>query len=67
MTIDNGVRVMAGTMLLIGLTLGLAVHPWWFALPAFVGVNLIQSAFTGICPAANILKKLGLKPGGNCC
>lgn len=67
MTVENGVRVMAGTMLLIGLTLGLLVNPWWFALVAFVGVNLIQSAFTGICPAAGILKKLGFKQGGGCC
>lgn len=62
MTVDNGVRVVAGTMVLVSLALGLKVSPWWFLLTAFVGVNLIQSAFTGFCPAANILKKLGLKP-----
>ena len=64
MTVENGVRVMAGTMLLIGLGLGLKVNPWWFALCAFVGVNLIQSAFTGFCPAEKIMQKLGLKPTG---
>ncbi|MCZ7591691.1 MAG: DUF2892 domain-containing protein [Kiritimatiellae bacterium] len=63
MTVDNGVRVVAGTMTLVSLALGLKVSPWWFLLTAFVGVNLIQSAFTGFCPAANILKKLGLKSG----
>ncbi|HMP75262.1 MAG TPA: DUF2892 domain-containing protein, partial [Kiritimatiellia bacterium] len=46
------------------LALGLKVNPWWFAFTAFVGVNLIQSAFTGFCPAAMLLKKLGFKPGG---
>ena len=62
MTVDNGVRVLAGSFVLISLALGLLVNPWWFAFTAFVGVNLIQSAFTGFCPAAMILKKLGCKP-----
>lgn len=62
MTVDNGVRVLAGSFVLISLALGLLVNPWWFAFTAFVGVNLIQSAFTGFCPAALILKKLGCKP-----
>lgn len=61
MTCENGVRVIAGAMILISLSLGWWVHPGWFLLTAFVGVNLIQSAFTGICPAVNILKKLGCK------
>ena len=61
MTVDNGVRVVAGTFVLVSLALGLKVNPWWFAFTAFVGVNLIQSAFTGFCPAASILKKLGFK------
>ncbi len=62
MTVDNGIRVAAGSFILISLALGLKVNPWWFAFTAFVGVNLIQSAFTGFCPAAMILKKLGCKP-----
>lgn len=49
-------------MVLASLTLGLTISPWWFALTGFVGVNLIQSAFTGFCPAASLLRKLGLKP-----
>ena len=61
MTVDNGVRVVAGTFVLISLGLGLKVNPWWFCFTAFVGVNLIQSAFTGFCPAATLLKKCGLK------
>lgn len=66
MTVENGVRVVAGTFVLVSLGLGLMLNPWWFAFTAFVGVNLIQSAFTGFCPAASLLKKLGLKPGGCC-
>ncbi len=61
MTVDNGVRVVAGSFVLISLVLGLKVNPWWFAFTAFVGVNLIQSAFTGFCPAAMLLGKLGFR------
>ena len=66
MTIEGGVRVMAGTMLLTGLALGYWVHPGWYFLAVFVGVNLIQSAFTGFCPACMIMKKLGLSEGTGC-
>jgi hypothetical protein len=61
MTVENGVRVMAGTFILVSLGLARWVSPWWLLFAAFVGVNLIQSAFTGFCPAATILRKLGLK------
>ncbi|MGL6369234.1 YgaP family membrane protein [Aeromonas hydrophila] len=61
MTIDNGVRVVAGCMLLLSLLLTAWVHPEFVWLSVFVGVNLIQSAFTGFCPAAMLLKRLGLK------
>lgn len=61
MKVENGVRIMAGTMVLISAALVLWVSTWWLLLTAFVGVNLIQSAFTGICPAATILKKLGFE------
>ncbi|KKA43675.1 MULTISPECIES: YgaP family membrane protein [Salinivibrio] len=60
MTIDNGVRVIAGMMVLLSVVLTLTVHSQFVWLTVFVGVNLIQSAFTGICPAAFFLKKLGL-------
>lgn len=63
MTVNNGVRVVAGVFVLASLALGWWVHPYWFFFTAFVGVNLIQSAFTGFCPAAKILKKMGLKEG----
>ncbi|MBY8079717.1 DUF2892 domain-containing protein [Vibrio fluvialis] len=61
MTIDNGVRVIAGSMVLLSLILTFYVNPNFIWLTVFVGVNLIQSAFTGICPAAYFLKKLGFK------
>ncbi|MFC2950498.1 DUF2892 domain-containing protein [Marinicaulis aureus] len=63
MNIDRAVFAFAGFVTLIGLALGLLVHPYWFALNAFVGLNMFQAAFTGFCPLAMILKRLGLKPG----
>ncbi|SDH01208.1 Protein of unknown function [Vibrio xiamenensis] len=60
MTVENGVRVLAGCMVLLSVILTVFVHPNFVWLTVFVGVNLIQSAFTGICPAAYFLKKLGL-------
>ncbi|MFT6927885.1 MAG: hypothetical protein ACJAZP_003532 [Psychromonas sp.] len=61
MTIDNGVRVIAGCMVLLSVLLTQFVHPGFIWLSVFVGLNLLQSAFTGICPAAFFLKKCGLK------
>ncbi|MEL3922986.1 DUF2892 domain-containing protein [Aeromonas enteropelogenes] len=61
MTVDNGVRIVAGCMLLLSLALTHWVHPGFVWLSVFVGVNLIQSAFTGLCPAAMILKRMGFK------
>ncbi len=61
MTVNNGVRVMAGGFVLISLALGLWVSRYWFLFTAFVGVNLIQSAFTGFCPAEKMLRAVGLK------
>ena len=67
MTIENGVRVMAGGMILISVALAHFVSPWWLLLTAFVGVNLIQSAFTGFCPACMLLRKLRMKCGDSGC
>ncbi|HFG1592172.1 TPA: DUF2892 domain-containing protein [Vibrio cholerae] len=61
MKIENGVRVLAGSMVLLSVILTWFVHPNFLWLTVFVGVNLIQSAFTGFCPAAFFLKKLGLR------
>jgi hypothetical protein len=62
-TLDRIVLAFAGAMVLAGLALGWFVTPWGFALPAFVGLNLLQSAFTGFCPLAIVLKRLGVRPG----
>jgi ABC-type polysaccharide/polyol phosphate export permease len=63
MTIDRIVMGFAGTVVLLGLLLALYVHPNWYWLSAFVGANLLQSSFTGFCPLAMLLKKLGVTPG----
>ena len=60
MTIDRIVFAVAGTMVLLGLVLGLVVNPWFFAVVAFVGIHMLQSAFTGFCPLAMILHKAGM-------
>lgn len=67
MTIENAIRVMAGTMILISVALSIYVHPYAIGIAVFVALNLIQSAFTGICPAVSILKKLGLKEASGSC
>jgi len=66
MTVENGVRVFAGIMIWISLALTLLVHPLFWLFTAFIGLNLIQSAFTGICPATALLRKLGLKDAPAC-
>jgi hypothetical protein len=63
MTIDRAVLVFAGFVVLLSVSMSLLVSPWWLALTAFAGVNLIQSAFTGFCPAAIAFRKLGVAPG----
>ena len=63
MSIDRAVMAFAGFMVLASLALGWFVSPYWFLLTAFAGFNMIQSAFTGFCPAAIVMKKLGLRPG----
>ena len=63
MTVDRAVLIFAGVVVLVSLALGFAVSPYWYLLTAFVGLNLIQAAFTGFCPAAIIFKRLGIKPG----
>lgn len=63
MNIDRAVFAMAGIMVLVSLLLAHFVSPLWLWLTAFVGANLLQSAFTGFCPAVTIFRKLGLDPG----
>lgn len=63
MNIDRTIFAFAGFMIILSLVLGLLLHPYWFALNAFVGLNMFQAAFTGFCPLAIILKKAGFKVG----
>jgi EamA domain-containing membrane protein RarD len=63
MNIDQAVFAFAGAMVLLSAALGYFVSPLWLLLAAFVGANLLQSAFTGFCPAAIVLRRLGLRSG----
>ncbi len=64
MTVDRAVRLMAGVMVLLSLALARSVSPNWLWLTAFVGLNLLQSAFTNWCPAMTIFRKMGLPEPG---
>lgn len=59
MKTDSLIRLLAGTVVLIGTFLAWKVSPWWLLVPAFAGANLIQSVFTGFCPPTLILRRLG--------
>lgn len=59
MKIDSFIRALAGTFILVSLALAHFVSPWWLLLTTFVGLNLLQSAFTGFCPPTIVLTKLG--------
>ena len=61
MTVNNAVTAFAGFMVLVSLLLTYYVHPNFVWFTVFIGANLLQSAFTGFCPAAMIFKKLGFK------
>lgn len=63
MQVENAVMAFAGLMIMVSVALAWLVSPWFLLLTAFVGANLFQTAFTGFCPAAIVLKKLGLKAG----
>ena len=63
MTIDKAVLAIAGSFILISLLLAHFHSVNWLWFTAFVGTNLLQSAFSGFCPMAMILKKIGIKPG----
>lgn len=63
MTVDRAVLFFAGFMVLLSLGLGFYVSPYWYLLTVFVGLNMMQAAITGFCPAAMIFKKLGVRPG----
>ncbi len=62
MTIERGLRLAAGIVVLASVGLGVLFSPWWLGLTAFAGLNLLQSAFTNWCPMVWILARLGLRP-----
>ncbi len=63
MSIDRVVFAFAGAVILVSVMLSQVHHVYWLWLTVFVGANLLQSAFTGFCPLARMLKAAGLKPG----
>ena len=63
MNVDKAIFRFAGMMILLSLALTHWFSPYWLLLTAFVGLNMLQASFTGFCPAAIILKKLGVKSG----
>jgi hypothetical protein len=58
MTLENSIRLLAGTLVLVSMALGYFVSPYWFLLTIFVGFNLVQSSFTRFCPAEMIFARL---------
>jgi hypothetical protein len=67
MNIDRAMFAFAGSMILLSLALAWVFSPWWLALTTLVGLNLVQAAFTGFCPAARLMRKLGLRSGAAFC
>ena len=63
MNVDRMIFRVAGVFILASLYLGRYHHEYWYFFTAFVGLNMLQASFTGFCPMAKILKKLGLVPG----
>ena len=66
MTLDRAVQAFAGVMVLASVALTQFVHPNFFWLTVFVGANLFQSAFTGFCPAAMVMRRLGIGRASTC-
>ena len=62
MTVENKIRAFAGSFVLISLTLGYFYSPYWFLFTAFVGLNLLQSAFTHFCPLEIGLRRIEARP-----
>jgi Protein of unknown function (DUF2892). len=61
MTVDKAVRAFAGMMVLVSVALTYWLSPWFVLLTLFVGANMVQSSFTGFCPAEMFFRKMGLK------
>jgi hypothetical protein len=56
---ESLVRILAGSLVLLGSLLAWILNPWWLLLTGFVGFNLVQSALTGFCPPTFVLERLG--------
>lgn len=67
MNIDRIVLAFAGSVVLISLALGLTVSTNWFILTGFIGLNLVQASFTGFCPLAFVLSRMGVASGAAFC
>jgi hypothetical protein len=63
MNLDRAILTLAGTLTLLSALLAALVSPWWLLLAGFVGANQLQASFTGFCPAATILRRLGVRSG----
>ena len=63
MSLDRAVMMFAGLMVLVSVALAYWAHPAWIWLTVFVGLNLMQASVTGVCPAAMLLRRLGVRPG----
>jgi hypothetical protein len=61
MSIERAVEAFAGFMVLLSVVLTQLVHPGFMWLTVFVGANLFQQAFTGVCPAAWVMRRMGLR------
>lgn len=63
MSIDRAVLMFAGIVVLLSVALAYFVSPYWILLAVFAGLNMIQASLTGVCPAAMLFKRLGLRAG----
>jgi hypothetical protein len=63
MNIDRAVFTLAGTLIVLSTLLSVLMSPWWLLLTAFVGLNMLQASFSGFCPAALVLKRVGVRRG----
>ena len=67
MDLNRWLRLIAGTFVLLSLALAQLVSPWWLLFTAFVGLNLVQSAFTNWCPMMTLLRRLGVREAEAAC
>jgi hypothetical protein len=61
--VDRLVLACAGSLIVVSILLGILVHPYWFALAAFLGADLAQASVTGYCPLAALLRRIGVRFG----